>query len=97
MLYGENGREALSFEVDAYNPDLKAVLEVEAGRGFTNYQFLKDFFECCMMQETDYFCVAIRQDYRGHKDYESVCSFFSALYASRRLTLPLKGLLVIGY
>lgn len=97
VLYGQNGSEELSFEVDAYNDTYKTVVEIEAGRGFTNYQFLKDFFECCMMQEVEYFCVAVRKDYRGHKDYDSVCSFFAALYASRRMVLPLKGILVIGY
>lgn len=97
VLYGENGKEFLSFEVDAYNVDTKTVVEVEAGRGYTNYQFLKDFFECCMMQDVDYFCVAIRKDYRGHKDFDSVCNFFTAMYASQRMILPLKGILVIGY
>ena len=97
VLYGENGKESLSFEVDAYNADTKTVVEVEAGRGYTNYQFLKDFFECCMMQDVDYFCVAIRKDYRGHKDFDSVCNFFTAMYASQGMILPLKGILVIGY
>ena len=97
VLYGENGKEALSFEVDAYDPTTQTVIEVEAGRGFTNYQFLKDFFECCMMQDVDYFCVAIRKDYRGHKDFDSVCKFFETLFASRRMNLPIKGILVIGY
>lgn len=97
VLYGENGKETLAFEVDAFDPLNNTVVEIEAGRGFTNYQFLKDFFECCMMQNAKYFCVAVRKTYRGHKDFESVCSFFSALYASQRMSLPLDGILVIGY
>ena len=97
VLYGENGREALAFEVDAFDPVNNTVVEIEAGRAFTNYQFLKDFFECCMMQNTKYFCVAVRKTYRDHKDFESVCSFFSALYASQRMVLPLDGILIIGY
>ena len=97
VLYGENGIETLAFEVDAYNPAERTVVEIEAGRAYTNYQFLKDFFECCMMQNTDYFCVAVRKTYRKHKDYKSVCDFFSALFASGRMSLPLKGILVIGY
>lgn len=97
VLFGECGKEILSFEVDAYNYQTKTVLEVEAGRAYTNHQFLKDFFEACMMMDVDYFCVAVRNDYRGHKDYEAVCSFFEALHASNRLMLPLKGIMVIGY
>ena len=97
ILYGENGVETLAFEVDAYNHTERTVIEVEAGRGFTNYQFLKDFFECCMMQDVDYFCVAVRKVYRKHQDYACICGFFSALFASGRMSLPLKGILVIGY
>jgi hypothetical protein len=97
VLYGENGKEALSFEVDAYDPKTQTVIEVEAGRAFTNYQFLKDFYECCMMQGVEYFCVAVRNDYKGHKDFDAICKFFSALFASQRMALPLKGILVIGY
>lgn len=97
VLYGENGKETLAFEVDAFDPVNNTVVEIEAGRAYTNYQFLKDFFECCMMQNADYFCVAVRNIYKGHKDFDSVCNFFSALFASRRMTLPLKGILVIGY
>ena len=97
VLYGENGKETLAFEVDAFDPVHNVVIEIEAGRAYTNYQFLKDFFECCMMQNADYFCVAVRKIYKGHKDFDSVCSFFSALFASQRMTLPLKGILVIGY
>ena len=97
VLYGECGVPTVNFETDAYNKELKAVIEVEAGRGVTNYQFLKDFFESCCMDNTDYLCIAIRQKYRISNDYEKVCSFFDALYASNRFTVPLKGILIIGY
>lgn len=97
VLYGENGKETLSFEVDAYHPGNRTVIEVEAGRGVVNYQFLKDFYECCMMQDVDYLCIAVRKDYRKHKDFAAVCNFFSSLYASGRMSIPLKGILIIGY
>jgi len=29
-------------------------LEVEAGRAYTNYQFLKDLFQACMMHDVQY-------------------------------------------
>ncbi len=93
VLFGNQGKEVLSFEVDSFQPQTKTVLEVEAGRGFTNYQFLKDFFESCLMYDVKFFAVAIRRTYRNHKDFESVCSFFHALYASNRLKLPLNGIL----
>ena len=97
VLYKENGQVDVKFEADAYHPIEKIVLEIEAGRGVTNYQFLKDLFQACVMQDVDYFAVAIRQDYRGNKDYKKVVSFFETIFASNRLTLPLKGILIIGY
>jgi len=70
---------------------------VEAGRAVVNNQFLKDFFEACMMQDVDYVVIAVRNDYRGNNDFEAVCAFFEALYASQRMILPLKGVTLIGY
>lgn len=71
-----------------------------------NNQFLKDLFQACMMQDVDYLVIAVRNEYkiktknnmeRTNYDFEEVCKFFDALYASDRLQLPLKGILIIGY
>ena len=97
VLYGANGKIEKSFEADAYHPIQKTVVEVEAGRGVTNYQFLKDLFQACVMQDVDYAVIAIRQDYRGSDDFSKVVTFIETIYASNRLILPLKGLLIIGY
>lgn len=97
VLYGECGVATLNFEVDAYNRDTKIVIEVEAGRAVTNYQFLKDFFEACCMADAEYLCIAVRIIYGNRYDYQKVCDFFKAMYASDRFAVPLKGILIIGY
>lgn len=97
VLYGLNGKEELSFEADAYCKKTKTVLEVEAGRAYTNYQFLKDFFQACMMLDAEYLVIAARNIYRNNKDFEKICYFFDALYNSNKMGIPLKGLLIIGY
>lgn len=97
VLFGNNGRVNLAFEADAYNAESGIVMEVEAGRAVTNYQFLKDLFQACMMLDVSYFVIAVRNVYRKAKDFEKVVSFFDALYTSGKLKLPLKGVLVIGY
>ena len=97
VLFGRNGTLEKYFEADAYNKKTKTVLEVEAGRGVMNNQFLKDLFQACMMHDTDYFVIAIRKKYLRSNDFAEVVAFFDALYAGRRLMLPLKGILVIGY
>ena len=97
VLFGENGRIIKSFDVDGYHEEFKTVLEVEAGRGVTNYQFLKDFFEACIMVNVDYCIIAVRDTYLKQKDFEKVKDFFDSMYASGRMNIPLKGLLIVGY
>ena len=99
VLFGMNGKIEKYFDADAYNSDIKLVLEVEAGRAVTNYQFLKDLFQACMMQDVDYLGIAVRNTYgkNNQKDFEKVFSFFDTLYKSNRLKLPLKGVVIIGY
>lgn len=63
----------------------------------TNYQFLKDLFQGCMMHGVDHVGIAVRNICRGSKDFERAYRFFDTLYTSNRLKLPLKGVLLIGY
>ena len=68
-----------------------------AGRGVMNNQFLKDFFEACIMVDVDYCIIAVRDTYLKQKDFEKVKDFFDSMYASGRMNIPLKGLLIVGY
>lgn len=97
VLFGANGKVEKSFDADGYDAINKVVIEVEAGRGVTNHQFLKDLFQACVMQDVDYLVIAVRNDYRGSDDYSKVVTFLETLYASQRLKLPLVGVLIIGY
>ena len=97
VMFGMNGKSELAFEADAYLCEYGYVVEIEAGRAVTNYQFLKDFYEACMMYNVSYLCIAVRNVYRKSADFQKVCSFFDAMYSNKRISIPLKGLLVIGY
>ncbi len=97
VLYGLNGQMEQRFDADAYNEEKGIVVEVEAGRAVTNYQFLKDLFEACVMSDVNYLVIAVRNEYRNSHDFEKVITFFNTLYTSNRLQLPLKGVLIIGY
>ena len=96
VLFGPNGRIEKSFEADGYDSTNKVVIEIEAGRGFANNQFLKDLFQACVMQDVEYLVIAVRNDYRGSDDYSKVLTFIETLFASQRLKLPLTGILIIG-
>lgn len=97
VLFGRNGEINKYFEADAYHSEYRTVIEVEAGRGVMNYQFLKDLFQACMMQDVDFLVIAVRNTYLNKLDFEEVVNFFQTLYASNRVVLPLKGILIIGY
>lgn len=97
VLFGLNGKPEKTFDADAFHPKHGIVMEVEAGRAVANYQFLKDLFQACMMQEAKYLVISVRNNYRGNSDFNSVINFFETLYASSRLQLPLHAITIIGY
>jgi hypothetical protein len=97
VLFGLNGRLEKSFDADAHHQAGGFVVEVEAGRGVVNNQFLKDLFQSCMMHDVFYLAIAVRNLYKGRQDFDVVCRFLNTLYASQRLQLPLRGILVVGY
>lgn len=101
VLFGANGSVDKSFEADAFHAEAGFVLEVEAGRAVVNNQFLKDLFQACMMHDVEYLGIAVRNLYEGgsakSRDFERVMAFLDTLYASNRLELPLRGILLIGY
>ena len=101
VLFGMNGKLDKYFEADGLNAEYKTVIEVEAGRGYANNQFLKDLFQAIVMHNIDYLIIAVRNIYKTRssksKDFEKIMSFIDTLYASERLVLPLKGILILGY
>jgi hypothetical protein len=50
-----------------------------------------------MMFNVRELAIAVRNVYRRSNDFDRVTRFFETLYASDRLTLPLEGILILGY
>lgn len=97
VLFGENGCIEKSFSTDGYHLKYRYMLEVEAGRGVTNYQFLKDLFQACSCDNVDSLAIALRNDYRGSDDFSRACAFIDTVFSSRRFQLPLREVMIIGY
>lgn len=99
VLYGMKGVPEKTYEVDAWEPEVGAVLEVEAGQAVSNFKFLKDLFEACVMDGVQYLILAVQNWYYSSKrdDFTEVRLWFDVAYASGRFTVPLKGILLIGY
>lgn len=97
VLFGRENSKDKYFYADAVSEDGRVVVEVEAGRAVDNNQFLKDIFQACMMHRVEILVIAVRADYRGKNDFERIYTFLETMYISSRLTLPLNGILLIGY
>lgn len=97
VLFGLNNKIDKSFNADALSIDGKIVIEVEAGRAVANNQFLKDIFQASRMFGVEHLVIAVRNDYRGGDDFQKIYAFLETMYISSRITLPLNGILLIGY
>ena len=78
------------------------MLEIEAGRGAANNADYRDVIRAALMVDADYLVLAMMQRYKAGasmvvNSYEQTRNRIDAIYASDRLKLPLKGVLLIGY
>jgi hypothetical protein len=97
VSFGVNGKPEKSFHADALSVNGDIVIEVEAGRAYTNFQFLKDIFQAAMMIDVQYLVIAVRNSYRASDDFAKIHKFIDVMYTSQRIKLDLEGILLIGY
>lgn len=105
VLFGENGRPAVSYEIDAFHDEHGIVVEVEAGRGARGNAAYRDIVRTSLILDARYFALLLPVAYRhqsGGREV-AVAAFkeardqFDAIYASQRLRLPFDGVLLVGY
>ncbi len=103
VLYGENGRPAVNYDIDAFNDYLGAAVEVEAGRGASNDAGYRDIVRTSLILDARFLVLVQAIAYRSNPDAKPVPAYgnsrdqLDAIYASRRLALPFEGVLLIGY
>jgi len=101
VLFGENGAVLVQYDVDAYHPGHRVVLEVEAGRGAASNADYRDLVRASLMVDVSYLVLAMMLTYRAGgqtmRSYEVARNRIDAIFASERLALPLEGLLLVGY
>ncbi len=105
VLFGECGVPELTYEVDAVDVERGIVVEVEAGRGAQSNALHRDLIRASLIQGADYLVLAMMAEYRhkaggktvAKRSYKEAKAQLDAIYASGRLQLPFKGILLIGY
>lgn len=101
VLFGDNGKARVAYEVDGFHPEHGVILEVEAGRGAANNADYRDIVRASLLVDARYLALAMMLSYRAGgthiRSFEQTRDRVDAIYASDRLSLPLDGLLLIGY
>ena len=102
VLYGDKGKTRVSYEIDGWHPEHKIVLEIESGRGWMGNAFYRDLIRTSIIQDADYLILGMRLSYsyckvKSQNDYAKAKEQLDAIYASGRLTLPFKGVLLFGW
>ena len=105
VLFGENGRAEVTYEIDAFHDGLGIAVEVEAGRGAMSNAAYRDIVRTSLLLDADYFVLMMPISYRYQSSgrtsstdaYAKTREQLSAIYASQRLRLPFKAVLLIGY
>jgi hypothetical protein len=108
VLFGEMGKPGHKYEIDAFREDPGIVLEIEAGRAIKGNAIYRDLIQMSLMVDITFAVIAMPLTYRhkrrkqdtktiGVASYNAGRRLLDAIYASQRLQLPFKGILLIGY
>jgi hypothetical protein len=105
VLFGDEGKPQVSYEIDAFHDAQGIAVEVEAGRGAANNADYRDIVRSSLLLDAKYLALLMPTLYH-HKSagkqvskpaYRNTQNQLNAIYASNRLSLPFSGILLIGY
>lgn len=105
VLFGDQGRPRVTYEVDAIHDGHRIVIEVEAGRGARGNAVYRDLIRTSLIVDVRYLALGVMTEYRhlsGGKamvvhSFHDAREQLDAVYASGQLRLPFAGLLLFGY
>jgi hypothetical protein len=104
VFFGENGIPGLQYEIDAYHPDWKCGLEIEAGRAWMGNAVYRDLVQALVMVDLEFLVLAVPNGYKYQsggktvvsKDYENTVAVADAVFGHTRFIMHYR-LSVIGY
>jgi hypothetical protein len=94
VLFGEDGRPEVSYDIDAFHHGLGIAVEVEAGRGSNGHADYRDIVRTSPLLDAKYFALFTPIAYRFMNSgrlqevpgYTLTRNQLSAIYASQRLS-----------
>ena len=104
VFFGENGVPALQYEVDAYHPQWRCGMEIEAGRAWKGNAIYRDLIQGMVMSEVDTLVIAVSNSYKynasgrrnSSPDFDNAVRVADSLYGHSRFQMPY-SLMIIGY
>lgn len=104
VFFGENGAPDLQYEIDAFHPEWRCGLEVEAGRAWMGNAVYRDLIQALVMVELDNLVLAVPNLYKYQssgrattsKDYENTVAVADALFGHSRIRMPYRAI-IVGY
>jgi hypothetical protein len=105
VLFGDQGRPRVNYEVDAVLDSEGVLLEVEAGRAMMGNAVYRDLVRTSLIVGASYLALCVMSEYKynaGRKvqtsrDFDLAGDQLDAVYASGRLAFPFEGVLLVGY
>jgi hypothetical protein len=103
VLYGDEGKVTKLFNVDAYRSSDGTALEVEAGSAVYNNRAVLDLIKFSLSMDVRQGAILVPQKYDTPKQswtppYPEAVKYFDSIFANpERLSLPLEGLVLVGY
>lgn len=104
VLFGEDGKEAVAYEIDAWHDGYGVAVEVEAGRGTQNNADYRDIVRTSLLLDARFLALLMPLRYAPPSlaktpvyGYRRTYDLLDALFASQRLRLPFEGVLLLGY
>ena len=64
VFFGDNGKPERQYQIDAYHPERKVALEVEAGRSMLGNAIYRDLVQMSLLVDVEYAVIAVPMAYR---------------------------------
>lgn len=101
VLFGDQGAEVVTYEVDAVHDELGILVEIEAGRGAMSNAVYRDLVHASLIVDARHLVLGVMSEYRYSggtaKSYRDARGLLHAIHGSGRLELPFEGVLLFGY
>ena len=105
VLFGEEGVEKVSYEIDAFNDSEGIAVEMEAGRGARGNAVYRDLIRTSLIVGAKYLVLGVMIEYRHQssgkeivvRSFDEARNLVEAIFSSGRLGLPFDGVLLVGY